>query len=349
MKILAWSGVYAYIGGRTTVSFRCFIALPGGTMFKRTLQFAVLVALATGIQAQSVEDPALLQAYAQIKQMGPNLNPQVIEQTGKLYAEIHKTSDKGNLHVTKDVKYGPHAKNAMDIYQPRQFGGSLRPAVVFIHGGGLTGGDKVNPLSDLMNANVATYFARHDMVGINATYRLVPDIKYPQGAEDMKAIVGWIRTNATEYGIDPEKIFFLCASAGCTHVASLLFDPNLMFDGDPDIAGAIMLSGAYQATNEDYFGADPAKREASSGYYMANAYKGIDVPVFLMSAQYDPHGIEAGTAQMYNILCRTRSTCPRFAQARDHNHISINQHINSSDERYTSMMLEFIQDTAGGR
>lgn len=318
-------------------------------MFKTITKLALpLVALLiqAPLQAQGVSDPALLNAFKEIKALGPNLNPQVIDTTGKLFAEIHKNSDKGNLDVTRDVKYGIDARNGMDVYRPKGATGT-RPAVVFIHGGGLTGGDKVNPLSDLMNANVATFFARHDMVGINATYRLVPNITYPQGAQDMKDIVSWILANATNYGINTEQIFFLCASAGCTHVASLLFDPAMMLDGDPDIAGAIMLSGAYQATNEEYFGTDPAKRETSSGFDMAQRYKGIDVPVFLLSAQYDPHGIEQGTAQMYEILCRTRAVCPRFAQARDHNHISINQHINSSDERYTGMMLEFIHDVVG--
>jgi len=317
-------------------------------MFKHTLQIAMLLAAAATAHAQSVSDPALLKAYEAIKAMGPNLNPQVIDGTGKLYAEIHKTSEKGNLQVTKDVKYGPDAKQGMDIYRPVASGGP-RPAVVFIHGGGLTGGDKVNPLSDLMNANVATFFARHDMVGINATYRLVPNIKYPQGAEDMKAIVAWIRANAGEYGINPEQIFFLCASAGCTHVSSLLFDPNMMFENDPDIAGAIMLSGAYQSDNVDYFGTDAAKREDSAAFTLAEKYTGKDVPVFLLSAEYDPHAIESGTARLYDILCRTRDACPRFSQARDHNHISINQHINSSDERYTGMMLEFIRDVIGGK
>lgn len=310
-------------------------------MIKAMLPAALLLAISATTNAQTISDPQLLQAYKEIRAMGPNLNPQVIEGTGKLYAEIHKTTQKGNLDVIKDLKYGPDAKNGMDLYRPKGASGT-RPVVVFIHGGGLTGGDKVNPLSDLMNANVATWFARHDMVGINATYRLVPNIKYPQGAEDMKAIVAWIRAHASEYGINSDQIFFLCASAGCTHVSSLLFDTEMMFENDPDIAGAIMLSGAYQAANEDYFRSDAAKRETSSGFYMAEHYEGKDVPVFLLSAEYDPHAIESGTAQMYEILCRTREQCPRFAQARDHNHISINQHINSGDERYTSMMLEFI-------
>jgi acetyl esterase/lipase len=298
------------------------------------------------VQAQTITDPRLLDAYARFRELGPNLNPEVIDTTGKLYAEIHKTTEKGNLVVTQDVDYGAGPKQVMDVYRPAATAGP-RPVVVFIHGGGLTGGDKTNPLSDLMNANTATYFARHDMVGINATYRLVPGITYPQGGQDMQAIVAWIRSNAAEYGIDPEQIFFLCASAGCTHVASILFDPALMFEGDPDIAGAIMLSGAYDAANQDYFGTDAELRAMRSAFALAEQYQGPDVPVFLLSAELDPHAIESGTARMYQLLCQTRERCPRFAQARDHNHISINQHINSGDDRYTSQMLDFINALTG--
>src|SRR5687768_14869886 len=98
-------------------------------MIKHAWRVALLLVATSGVHAQPVSDPALLQAYAAIRAMGPNLNPQVIEQTGKLYAEIHKTTDKGNLDVTRDVKYGADAKNAMDIYRPAQASGGPRPAV----------------------------------------------------------------------------------------------------------------------------------------------------------------------------------------------------------------------------
>lgn len=318
----------------------------GMIMIKKLLLATALFSLAPLGHAQAITDPQLLDAYEKFREMGPNLNPDVINGTGALYAEIHKTTAKGDLDVTKGVSYGPDPKNVMDVYRPRGATGAL-PAVVFIHGGGLTGGDKNNPLSDLMNANTATYFARHGMVGINATYRLVPNITYPQGGEDMQGIVSWIRANADAYGIDPEQIFFLCSSAGCTHVGSIVFDQNLMLDGDPDIAGAIMLSGAYDAGNTDYFGSDAAVRGTRSTFYLAENYAGEDVPVFLLSAELDPHAIEASTGRLYALLCTTNERCPRFAQARDHNHISINQHINSGDDRYTSMMLDFIHDVIG--
>lgn len=319
-------------------------------MKKMTLAIALTLG-ASLVQAQPVTDPKLLDAYAAFREMGPNLNPQVIDGTGKIYAEIHKTSEKGDLDVTRDVHYGSDPKQVMDVYYARGTGSAgaseARPAVVFIHGGGLTGGDKVNPLSDLMNANVATYFARNGMVGINATYRLVPNIKYPEGARDMQGIVKWIRDNAAQYNINPDNIFFLCSSAGCTHTAALLFNQDVMFEGDPDIAGAIMMSGAYDAGNPAYFGDDAQTRDSRSIYALADAYQGPQVPVFLLSAEHDPAGIEQGTAKLYLQLCEKYSDCPRFAQARDHNHISINQHINSGDDRYTSMMLDFIRTVSG--
>jgi acetyl esterase len=333
---------------KSTGGIAAAITERGEIMFRRIFFITLLLVSAVPVQAQSLTNAQLLEAYAKFRELGPNLNPDVIDTTGRLYAEIHKTTEKGDLTVSKDLAYGSDPKQTMDLYRPRTATGT-RPAVVFIHGGGLTGGDKNNPLSDLMNANVATYFARHDMVGINATYRLVPNISYPQGGEDMQAIVGWIRANAAEYGIDPEQIFFICSSAGCTHVASLLFDPALMFEGDPDIAGAIMLSGAYDAGNVDYFGSDAAVRETRSAYYLAEQYQGRDVPVFLLSAELDPHAIETGTARMYQLLCQTQDRCPRFTQARDHNHISINQHINSGDDRFTSQMVEFIRAIVAGQ
>jgi hypothetical protein len=108
-----------------------------------------------------------------------------------------------------------------------------------------------------------------------------------------------------------------------------------------------MLSGAYDAANPDYFGADAGLRATRSAFALAEQYQGPDVPVFLLSAELDPHAIESGTARMYQLLCQTRERCPRFAQALDHNHISINQHINSGDDRYTSQMLDFINALTG--
>lgn len=298
----------------------------------------------TNAQGRHINDPALLEVYREIADMGPNLNLQVVQRTVDLFVSLHENSNKEGVRAYRDLSYGPDPeRHLLDVYTPEDTDGRL-PVVVFIHGGGLTSGHKDNEVSDLMYANIGIYFARNDMVGINATYRLVPNITYPQGGEDMKAIVNWIRNNSDEYGIDPEQIFFLCASAGCTHVASLLFDLDMMDDTTPDIAGAIMLSGAYEGRNQDYYGTDADIMRSNVPLGLAQSYEGIPVPILLMSAEYDPTPIQISTIRLLLTLCEKRNSCPRYIQAQDHNHVSINRHINTSDERYTQQILEFIRE-----
>ncbi len=313
------------------------------------LALTACMAINAPAQAQEITDPLLLRAYEEIRAMGPTMGPDVVQRTGELFAELHRHTPKDGVSATRDLQYGPDSeRHLLDVYTPQGATGT-RPAVVYIHGGGLTGGHKDNSASDLMYANIGTYFARNHMVGINATYRLVPNIVYPQGAEDMKMIVAWIRENAANYGIDPEQVFFFCASAGCTHVGSPLFDTEMMFDATPDIAGAIMMSGAYEAGNEAYFGSDAAVRETRSVMSLAARYQGAHVPVFLMSAEFDPIGIELGTARLYNLLCETRQRCPRFTQIMHQNHYSENQHINTQDDFAGSQMLDFIRKVVDGQ
>lgn len=318
-------------------------------LFISCLSIVLLFCMASQAEAQAsdFEDQALQEAFREIVEMGPNLDMDIVRRTDALFAKVHLHTDKGGVVDHRDLSYGPDPdRHLLDVYTPESYQG-LRPVVVFVHGGGLVHGYKDNESTDLMYANIATYFARNDMVGLNATYRLVPSITYPQGGEDMKAIVDWIRESADEYGMDPEQIFFVCASAGCTHVASLLFDPDLMNDRTPDIAGAIMLSGSYEGHNTDYYGADADRMRRNAPLGLARAYEGPPVPVLLMSAEYDPNPIELGTVRLLLTLCEKRSSCPRYIQAQDHNHVSINRHINTSDERYSRPMLDFIREVAG--
>jgi hypothetical protein len=123
----------------------------------------------------------------------------------------------------------------------------------------------------------------------------------------------------------------------------------MMLGGTPDIAGAIMISGAYEAGNQAYFGSDAALRETRSVLSLASRYQGTHVPVFLMSVEFDPIGIELGSARLYNLLCETRQRCPRFTQVMNQNHYSGNQHINTEDDFAGSQMLDFIRKVVDGR
>ncbi len=49
----------------------------------KRISVAIALALSAAlVQAQPVTNPQLLEAYAKFREMGPNLNPQVIDETG---------------------------------------------------------------------------------------------------------------------------------------------------------------------------------------------------------------------------------------------------------------------------
>jgi acetyl esterase/lipase len=101
------------------------------------------------------------------------------------------------------------------------------PAVICIHGGGFSGGRRED-YDDLCRK-----FARRGYAAVTIDYRLAPKHRWPAQIHDVKAAVRWVRAHAREYGIDPEKIGAMGASAG-GHLAQFLGVTNDVreFDGD---------------------------------------------------------------------------------------------------------------------
>lgn len=123
----------------------------------------------------------------------------------------------------------------LDVYTPRNDEVD-RPAMVFIHGGGFTGGDKGTDAP----ASFARYFAERGFVSLSINYRLLGDYgtlpaefvdavdafpgltdserdqtkaMYP-AVRDAKAALRWLVANASEYGVDPDQISVVGGSAG---------------------------------------------------------------------------------------------------------------------------------------
>ncbi len=95
----------------------------------------------------------------------------------------------------------------IDIYQPRSKA-PKRPAVVLMHFGGWTGGDKSG-----LDAQAAR-LARAGFVVGNTNYRLAPKARFPAPAQDGLCAIAFLRANATALNIDPTRIGLLGYSAG---------------------------------------------------------------------------------------------------------------------------------------
>jgi acetyl esterase/lipase len=88
--------------------------------------------------------------------------------------------------------------------------GDKRPAIVFFFGGGWTQGNVAQ------FARQADYLATRGMVAARADYRVKSrhQVTPDKCVEDAKSAVRWLRKNAVELGIDPDRIVASGGSAG---------------------------------------------------------------------------------------------------------------------------------------
>lgn len=116
--------------------------------------------------------------------------------------------------ATKDVVYKttPQGELKLHFFMPKgemQIA-ALRPCVVFFFGGGWKGG------SYLQFVPQAEYLASRGLVAACADYRILnlhktlPD----KAVEDAKSAIRWVRSHATEFNVDPDKIVAAGGSAG---------------------------------------------------------------------------------------------------------------------------------------
>lgn len=120
-----------------------------------------------------------------------------------------------------DVKYGPHARNTMDVWLPAS--DKPTPVVVFIHGGGFVNGSKDGSASEwtlehCRDAGIA-------VVTIN--YRLSSQAIAPAPFLDAARAVQFIRHNAAQWNIDPTRIAASGGSAGGSLALWLAFHDDL--------------------------------------------------------------------------------------------------------------------------
>ena len=136
-----------------------------------------------------------------------------------------------SIRSQKDLVYSrvEQVQLLADLYRPDD--DQVRPAVMLIHGGAWSSGDKWN-VSDHARELAQAGYA---VVAIN--YRLAPTSKYPAQIDDCRAALRWMHAQAAEFKIDPERIAVYGYSAG-GHLAALLATDAL--DGLPRVKAAVI-------------------------------------------------------------------------------------------------------------
>ena len=97
----------------------------------------------------------------------------------------------------------------MNIYLPKNITGS-DPAIVVVHGGGFKFGNQTMEIIEpVVQAGIENGY-----VVASVDYRKSDEATFPGALSDVKAAVRYLRVNAEEYGVDPDKIVIWGESAG---------------------------------------------------------------------------------------------------------------------------------------
>src|SRR5258705_298017 len=98
------------------------------------------------------------------------------------------------VRIEKNVEYGREGGEnlLLDLYTPIDDRTVLRPGIVFIHGGGWSGGDKAE------FADKAKEMAGKGYIAVSVNYRLAPKFRYPAAVDDVQRAVRWLKSRSTE-------------------------------------------------------------------------------------------------------------------------------------------------------
>ena len=276
-----------------------------------------------------------------IKAIGAKFNEEILVETRALYTPLVKNQPRAGVTVTSDIAYGADPRQKFDLFRPE---GRRLPVLVYVPGGGYVAGDK--NADGTFYGNLGLYFARHGYLTLVINYRLAPQHPWPAGAQDVAGALAWVRKEGEAHGGDAGRVFLFGQSAGATHAASYLFDPQFhAASGVGVVAGVLMSGGGYRVASNPppnqvaYFGGDPSQYEARSPLTHVGKSK---VPLLLSVAEFDPGNLTAPTYELARAVSMRDGKSPQFTYARGHNHVSTVLSLGSGQDDVGARVREFL-------
>ncbi len=274
-----------------------------------------------------------------IAKWGSAFTPDMIQGTMGLYAPLALAPEESR--VTRDVAYGPHERHKLDVFRPAST--PPPPGLLFVHGGGFVMGDK-GKVGEPFQNNIGAWAAREGFVGVNITYRLAPEARWPDGRDDVIAAVRHLGENAAEYGIAPGRIVIMGESAGATHVADVVANPG---EAAAHLGGAAMISGIYDLRIAEI---DPFKPqyygEDKGGWPVASSKAGLAqtaLPCMFTLSEFDPPDFQKQALALVEARVGETGHWPRIHWLKGHNHISSTKQLGCEHDDLGPLLSDFIR------
>jgi acetyl esterase/lipase len=261
------------------------------------------------------------------------------------------------LPTERDVTYctldGVELK--MDIYRPQR-SAAPTPALLYVHGGGWTGGDK---RSGEGIRDIPELLARGYLVAA-VNYRLAPRYKFPAMIEDVKCAVRFLRANAERFSINPEKIGAWGGSAG-GHLVALLGTADATAGWDVgqyleqssrvqavvDMYGptdlTVLFEGANPRLMEQVFGTSDRNSETLQKASPVNWVSSDDPPFLILHGERDPL-VPVSQSQIFYEKLRAAGVPATFVIVKNagHGFAPLGGPISPSRQELTKMIGDFF-------
>ncbi len=116
--------------------------------------------------------------------------------------------------VRLDVEYGRAGgeRLLLDAWVPP--GPGPHPAVILVHGGGWTTGDKSGNGRGAFMVPLHAPLQRAGFAWFSINYRLAPKHRFPACVEDVETAIRWVKAHAAEFRVDPRRVALSGESAG---------------------------------------------------------------------------------------------------------------------------------------
>jgi acetyl esterase/lipase len=164
----------------------------------------ILLALAAALSMAGAADAKPVEA---------KIAPQVVT-TDQL--PPHRAVYPGGVSAYADVVYATingFRPLTLDVYARPKAGGA-KPLVIYVHGGGWTGGTSRNAGAFADFPAVLADLAARGYVVASVNYRLAGEARFPAAIDDVRAAIRFLRAHAADYGIDKDRVAIWGGSAG---------------------------------------------------------------------------------------------------------------------------------------
>ncbi len=297
-----------------------------------------------------------------------------VPETAELYAPLQPKPPYAGVKFTRDVSFGPDAKNVLDVAEPEKGGGS-RPVLIYLSGGA---GNKQQggPNGEAFYDNIMVWAVKNGMVGVNMQRR--NGEAWDDPAKDVSLVVQWVNQNIAQHKGNPNRVFAWSQSAGniplSTYVAhsefwgtegiglkGVIFMSPPAFDilpvtpppvqgagfapcGSPN-GGPPAAPAAGRGPGSRGFGRgrgappDPATQLARSNLPGLTSSK---IPLMVSVAELDPPTIVAFAATLRDELKKANRNVT-YVEYKDHSHISEVMSPDTADKSVTGPILKWMK------